>query len=28
MHAAPLKYKSGTMWRWIEEDNRGMRILG
>ena len=28
MHAAPLKYKPGTMRRWIEEDNKGLRILG
>ena len=28
MHAAPLKYKPGTMRRWIEEDNRGVKILG
>ena len=28
MHAAPLKYKPGTMRRWIEEDNKGVRILG
>jgi len=28
MHAAPLKYKPGTMRRWIEEDNRGIKILG
>jgi len=28
MHAAPLKYKPGTMRRWIEEDNEGVKILG
>lgn len=28
MHAAPLKFKPGTMRRWIEEDNKGMNILG
>jgi len=28
MHAAPLKYKLGTMRRWIEEDNKGVKILG
>jgi len=28
MHAAPLKYKLSTMRRWIEEDNKGVRILG
>jgi len=28
MHAAPLKYKPGTMRRWIEEDNKGVKILG
>jgi len=28
MHAALLKYKPGTMRRWIEEDNRGVKILG
>jgi len=28
MHTAPLKYKPGTMRRWIEEDNKGVRILG
>jgi len=28
MHAAPLKYKPGTMRRWVEEDNKGVRIMG
>ena len=28
MHAAPLKYKPGTMRRWIEEDNKRVKILG
>jgi len=28
MHAAPFKYKPGTMRRWIEEDNKGVRIMG
>ena len=28
MHAAPLKYKPGTMRRWTEEDNKGVKILG
>jgi len=28
MHAAPLKYMPGTMRRWIEEDNKGVKILG
>ena len=28
MHAAPLKYKPGAMRRWIEEDNKGVKILG
>ncbi|RPB29182.1 hypothetical protein L211DRAFT_845181 [Terfezia boudieri ATCC MYA-4762] len=27
-HAAPSKYKPGLMLRWIEEDNKGVRILG
>ena len=28
MHAAPLRYKPGTMRRWMEEDNRGVKIMG
>ena len=28
MHAAPLCYKPGTMRRWIEEDNKGVEIMG
>ena len=28
MHAAPLMFKPGTMRRWIEEDNKGTKILG
>ena len=28
MHAAPLKYKPGTMRSWLEEDNIGVRIVG
>jgi len=28
MHAAPLKYKTGTMRRWVEEDNRGLKLVG
>ena len=28
MHAAPLHYKPGTMRRWIEEDNKGVEIMG
>jgi len=28
MHAAPLKYKPGTTRRWIEEDNKGVKMLG
>lgn len=27
-HAAPLKYRPGTMRKWIEEDNKGVNILG
>ena len=28
MHAAPLQYKPGTMQRWIEENNKGVTIVG
>ena len=28
MHAAPLRYKLGMMRRWIEEDNKGVEIMG
>jgi len=28
MQATPPKYKPSTMRRWIEEDNRGVKILG
>jgi len=28
MHAAPLKYKPGTMRRWIGENNKGVKIVG
>ena len=28
MHAAPIKYKTRSMWRWIEENNKCMEILG
>ena len=28
MHGAPLRYKSGTMRQWVEEDNRGVEIKG
>ena len=28
MHAAPLCYKPGTMRRWIEEDNKGVEVMG
>ena len=28
MHGAPLRYKPGTMRQWIEEDNRGVEIMG
>ena len=28
MHTAPLKYKPGTMRRWVKEDNRGVKIVG
>jgi len=28
MHATPLKYKPGTMRRWVEVDNRGVKIVG
>jgi len=27
LHAAPQKFKPGTMRRWIEEDNKGVRIV-
>ncbi|KAF8453213.1 hypothetical protein BGX38DRAFT_1141655 [Terfezia claveryi] len=27
-HAAPSKYKPGLMRRWIEEDNKGVQIVG
>jgi len=28
MYAAPFKYKPGTMRRWIEVDNKGVKIMG
>jgi len=28
MHTAPLKYKPSTMRRWVEEDNRGVKVVG
>ncbi|KAF8418692.1 hypothetical protein EV426DRAFT_704491 [Tirmania nivea] len=28
MHSAPTKYKPGQMRRWIEEDNRGVEVMG
>ena len=28
MHAAPLRYKPGTMRQWIEEDNKEVEVMG
>jgi len=28
MHGARLKYRPGTTWRWIEEGNSRVRIVG
>jgi len=28
LHTTPTKYKPGEMRRWVEEDNRGIQILG
>ena len=28
MHAAPTKFKPGQMRRWVQEDNKGVTILG